>query len=341
MQRPIHLLLLGSVLLMSLLGCGSNAPEPTASPEQTATPLPVPTSTATPASPLAILVLPSDMASETYDLYQRTVYDLAQQAGYRFQVRNTLSEVDLEPTLKVVIAFPPDPGPGVAALAAAAPATRFLAINIPGVAVAGNVSVLANSVQTDVVAFMAGYIGAMITEDYRIGMVLPQGDPQAVRTLEAYSNGMAYFCGICRGYYYLPYDFPQSIEVPSEEDPANYGGYPVYLVQQRQVDFVYIHPALASPELLAYVGSLGAVQVGNAPQGAKPLYWAASMQSDVVGAIQAAWPGMVAGEAGREIQAPLALTEVDPTLLPPGKQAQAEEVLADLLAGRISLYSVP
>ena len=49
-----------------------------------------------------------------YDLYQSTVYDLAQQAGFRFQVRNTLSELDLEPALRVVIALPPDPGPGIA-----------------------------------------------------------------------------------------------------------------------------------------------------------------------------------------------------------------------------------
>jgi hypothetical protein len=277
-----------------------------------------------------------------YDLYQTTVYDLAQQAGFRFQVRNTLSELDLEPALRVVIALPLDPDPGIATLAAAAPQTQFLAINIPDIAPGGNISVLANTVQADVIAFMAGYIGAMITDDYRIGMIYPDGNADALRTLEAYANGKTYFCGICRPYYYLPYDFPQSIPIPVEEVPENYGGYAVYLVQQREVDFIYVYPDVATPELLTYIGSsAGAVQVGSAPQGSVPIYWAASLSSDTIGAIQAAWPSLIAGQGGQAVQSPLGLADVDPNLLPPGKQAQAEQVLAEVLAGRISIYSVP
>jgi len=340
-QRNLLLTVLCLTLLVAISGCRSNDPEPTPSPVPTETPVPVATPTATPSTPLAILVLPSDMDPETYDLYQRTVYDLAQASGYRFQLRNTLSESDLEPTLGIVIAFGPDPGPGIAVLASVAPQTQFLAINIPDVSAGGNVSVLARSIPTDTVAFMAGYIGAMITEDFHIGMVLPKDNPEALRALEAYTNGMAYFCGICRGYYYLPYTFPQWIEIPAEEDPASYGGYPVYLIQQRETDFIYLYPDIASPELLAYVGSLGAVQAGSAPQGGVPLYWAASLKSDLVGAMQEAWPNLVAGQGGQEIQAPLTFGDVDPTLLTPGKQLQAEQVLDDLLAGRISPYNVP
>jgi hypothetical protein len=276
-----------------------------------------------------------------YDLYQTTVYDLSQQAGFRFQVRNALSEVDLEPALRVVIALPPDPGPGIAALAATAPQTQFLAINIPGLNAGGNVSVLASDVQKDVIAFMAGYIGAMITDDYRIGMIYPEGNQEALSALNAYTNGKTYFCGICRPYYYLPYDFPQSIPIPETEPPENYGGYAVYLIQQREVDFIYVYPDIATPELLAYVGSSGAVQVGGALQGNLPLYWAASLSPDTIGAIRAAWPNLVAGQGGQVVQSPLTFTNTDPSLFSPGKQAQAEQVLSDLLAGRISPYSVP
>lgn len=276
-----------------------------------------------------------------YDLYQTTVYDLALQAGLRFQVRNTLSELDLEPALRVVIALPPEPGPGIVALAAAAPQTQFLAINISNITAGENVSVLANTVQTDVIAFMAGYIGAMITDDYHIGMVYPDGNAQALSALDAYTNGKAYFCGICQRYYYLPYDFPQSIPIPVEELRENYGGYAVYLIQQREVEFVFLYPDIATPELIAYVGSSGGVQVGAAAQGGTPLYWAASLSSDTIGAIQAAWPNLMAGQGGQAIQSPLTLADVDPNLLSPGKQAQAEQVLADILAGRISLHGIP
>lgn len=341
MQRILSLSLHGLILIAILAACGQSTPDATPSPIPTETLIPTATFTSTPSTPLAILVLPADMDQVTYDLYQTTVYDLAQQAGFRFQVRNTLSELDLEPSLRVVVALPPDPGPGITALAAAAPQTQFLAINIPDVATGGNISVLANTVQTDIIAFMAGYIGAMITDDYRIGMIYPDGNAEALSALDAYTNGKAYFCGICRPYYYLPYEFPQAIPIPDTEPPENYGGYAIYLIQQREVDFIYVYPDIATPELMAYIGNSGAVQVGSAPQSGIPLYWAGSMSPDIIGAIQAAWPNLIAGQGGQAIQSPLRLSDVDPNLLPPGKQAQAEQVLTELLAGRISTHGVP
>jgi len=341
-QRTFTLTLLSLIVVAILVACGQGAQDATPPPIPTATSIPTATFTATPSTPLAILVMPSDLDPAMYDLYQTTVYDLAQQAGFRFQVRNTLSELDLEPGLRVVVALPPDPGPGIAALAAAAPQAQFLAINIPGVTAGGNISVLANDVQTDIVAFMAGYIGSMITDDYRIGMIYPDGNAEALSALDAFTNGKTYFCGTCRPFYFLPYDFPQSIPVPADTPPENYGGYAVYLVQQREVDFIYVYPDLATPDFLAYIGSsAGAVQVGRSPQGSPPIYWAASLSPDVIGAIQAAWPNLVAGQGGQAVQSPLGLTDVDPSLLSPAKQAQAEQILADLLAGRISPHSIP
>jgi hypothetical protein len=340
-QRKLTLSLLSLVLIAILVACGRSAPDATPTPIPTDTPIPTPTFTATPSTPLAILVMPSDLDQALYDLYQRTVYDLTQQAGFRFQVRNTLSEADLEPGLRVVIALPPDPGPGIVTLAAAAPQTQFLAINIPGLTAGGNISVLANNVQNDIVAFMAGYIGAMITDDYRIGMIYPDENVDALNALDAFTNGKTYFCGTCRPYYYLNYDFPQSIPVPTTELPENYGGYAVYLIQQRKANFIYVYPDIATPELLAYIGSSGAVQVGGVLQGGVPLYWAASLSPDTIGAIQTAWPTLIAGQGGQAVQSPLTLTNVDPNLFSPGKQAQAEQVLADLLAGRISPHSIP
>lgn len=341
MQRTLSLALYSLILIALLVACGQSPPDVTPTPVPTDTAIPTPVFTATPSTPLAILVMPPDLDPAMYDLYQTTVYDLAQQAGFRFQVRNTLSELDLEPGLRVVIALPPDPGPGIAALAAAAPQAQFLAINIPGVTAGANISVLANNVQADIVAFMAGYIGAMITDDYRIGMIYSDGNAEALNALDAFTNGKTYFCGICRPYYYLPYEFPQSIPIPDTEPPENYGGYAVYLIQQREVEFIYVYPDIATPELLAYIGSSGAVQVGSAVQGNVPLYWAAGLSPDTIGAIQAAWPNLVNGQGGQSVQSPLTFTNVDPNLFGPGKQAQAEEVLADLLAGRISPYSVP
>jgi hypothetical protein len=346
-QRKLTLSLLSVILVAILAACGLGKAEATPTPVPTETPIPTATFTATPSTPLAILVMPADLDQNMYDLYQSTVYDLAQQAGFRFQVRNTLSESDLEPALRVVIALPPDPGPGIAALAAAAPQTQFLAINVPNLTAGGNVSVLTNNVPNDIVAFVAGYIGALITEDYRIGMIYPDGNADALNALDAYTNGKAYYCGICTMYHYYQdeygksIDFPQSIAIAADVPPENYGGYAVYLIQRRKVNFIYVYPDIATPDLLAYIGSSGAVQVGTTPQGGIPLYWAASVSPDIVGAIQGAWPNLIAGQGGQAVQSPLKLTDVDSSLLSPAKQAQAEQVLAGLLSGQISPHGVP
>jgi hypothetical protein len=347
-QRKLSLSLIGLILITLLVACAKATPESTPTPIPTDTPIPTATLVPTPSTPLAILVLPPDMDQTMYDLYQTTVYDLAQQGGFRFQVRNTLSELDLEPGLRVVVALPPDPGPGLAALAAAAPQTQFLAINIPGVVAGGNISVLDNTVQTDIVAFMAGYIGAMITDDYLIGMIYPEGNEEALSALDAYTNGKTYFCGTCQQFYYYQdefggfINFPQAYPIPSTETPDTYGYYALYLIQNRKVHFIFVYPEMATFDLLNYIGSSGGgVQMGVAPQGGIPLYWAASLSPDTISAIQAAWANLVAGQGGQSVQSPLRLSDVDPNLLPPGKQAQAEQVLAELLAGRISPHNIP
>ena len=51
---------------------------------------------------------------------------------------------------------------------------------------------------------------------------------------------------------------------------------------------------------------------------------------------QGAVEAILAGRGGLTFNPPFALTDIDPNLLTPGKQQLAEQVLADLLAGRIN-----
>jgi hypothetical protein len=333
------LILFPLLILTLLLGsCGTKeTPVPTATPTLT----PTITPTATPTIPLVILVLPADMDPTASNLYQTTVYDLAQAAGYRFQVRNTLTPADLEPSLKIVVVLPPDPG--TLALAAAAPQAQFLAVNIPGVAAGGNVSVIGSQSRPDLAGFIFGYISAMITAeyDYRIGMILPQGDPNAQIAFAAFKNGMTYYCGLCPKFYYYfdiygnALDYPQYVEIPVDEKESVYTAY-ANVLNEKKVAMAYVYPTLATPELLNYFGTLGMITIGDATPNPRPVYWVASLQPDIANAIQTAWPDLLAGRGGITVQPPFALADVDLNILTPGKQKLAEEVLTDLLNGRIS-----
>jgi hypothetical protein len=325
--------------MIALSACGGGGSAATATPLPTDTAIIAPTLTATATTPLAILVVPLDLDPDTSNLYQKTVYDLAQASGLRFQVRNTLTAADLEPGLQVVIVLPPDPG--IAALAAAAPQVQFLAINIPEVTAGGNISVLGNNTQPDVAGFLAGYTAAMITEDYRIGMMMPKDNASALTALNGFAAGMKYYCGTCRPLLFYPVTFPQYIEIGAEEDPTNYDAYADILMLQYKVQTIYVYPDIAIPELTNYIGTTGAYMIGTLSPDPRPAGWVMTIQPDVIKAIQNAWPGLVSGQGGVTVQSPLGLADVDPSILSPGKQRLVEQTLNELQAGRINTVANP
>jgi hypothetical protein len=319
-----------------VLGACTGKSEPVASPTPapTNTPVPLPSLTPTPTVPLAVLVLPADMDTQTSDLYQKTVYDLAQASGMRFQVRNTYTSTDIEPGLKVVIALPPDPG--IAALAAAAPDVQFLSINIDGITPGSNVSVLGSNIQSTIAAFLAGYTAAMLTDDYRIGMLMPKDNSDAIQSLNAFVDGRRFYCGLCRPFYYLPWDFPQFLEISSDEEKKNYNAYADILMQKYRVQTIFIHPGIYTQDLVTYIGTTGAYMIGTVSPEQIPAGWIMTIQPDSIRAIQSAWPSLLAGQGGQKIQSPLGLSDIDPSLLSPGKLRLVQQTLDNLQKGLIA-----
>ena len=340
MKKQFVLLLLITVLLIT--GCGntdeaevSATLSPTLAPAETAIPEVV--LTPTPAIPLAMLVLPADMDQETSDTYQALVYNLAQSSGMRFQVRNTLTVEDLEPSLRVVIVLPPDPG--LMALAPAAPQAQFLSVNIPDMVASGNLSVVADTDRPDIVAFISGYISAMITEDYRVGAMLTD-DAQGNMDKTAFTNGKEYYCGTCEAFIYPAWCrtapcYPQYIQVPVDEDPVTYNAYSDFLLIQREVETIFVDSLFTTPELLSYLSSNGILLIGDSSPTKKYGNWVVTVQPDPIQAIESAWGQLIAGTSGITIAAPLILTDVNSDHLPPGKEQKAQEVLNQLQAGQI------
>jgi hypothetical protein len=334
--RVKHFLFTIILVVVTLSACKGSASTTIAPPTTIPTDTPMPTATIipTPSTPLAILVLPADMDKPTSDLYQKTVYDMTQQSSFRFQVRNALVPADLaDPTLKVVIVLPPDPG--VASLAPTAPNVQFLAVNIPNLTAGGNLSVLAGDSQVELPAFLAGYVAAMISDEYHIGMIIPKDSADGQRAFNAFNNGMIYFCGLCRTFYVSSITYPTYVEVPADEDPKRYGGYANVLVNDRKVYALYVYPSLANADFLSYIGTQGVYLIGNSMPDVRPGGWVMSVRPDTIKAIQSAWPNLIAGKGGVNVQSPLGIADVDPTILTPGKLRLAQEVLDGLLAGRI------
>ena len=102
------------------------------------------------------------------------------------------------------------------------------------------------------------------------------------------------------------------------------------------MDTIYVYRDVATPDLLTYIGTTGTMSIADSSPSPRPASFIMAMQPDVIQAIQAAWPNLITGQGGGNVQSPLGLTDIDETLLTPGKQRLVEQVLQGLLDGSIT-----
>lgn len=338
-MKPV-LLLLACLLLTA---CGGRATPTPVLPTSTATPNPTASPTAT--MPLAILILPANMPQKDKDSYQTLVYDLTQANGMRWQVLNALTPADLAlvgPDLKVVIALPPDPG--LAALTAAAPDVQFLAVGIPDLPSASNLSSIgATGLPVDQQAFLAGYIAGMVAPEWKVGILSQKDTPGGDAAVTAFSNGFTYFCGSCRNPLFpQPAGiYPIIVRIPTDAKPGEYTAY-ADLLLRNVVKVAYVYPEVATPELLNYMGQTKMLLISQSLPGEDVRsHWIASIQPDIVSAIKAIFPELVAGQGGKIVPTPLFLADVNPDLLSAGKLRLAQDVLDGLQNGTIGTGVTP
>ncbi|RPI33977.1 MAG: hypothetical protein EHM70_04405 [Chloroflexota bacterium] len=334
--------------------CGSPQPTVMETPALTQSILPSPTRTIlatplppspTPLPPLAIFIASPQADTGLVSAVQPIIEKLVSENGFRFEVRPSLSPGEITPETRVVVALAPDPA--FAELAAAAPATRFLAIGSQGLQAGSNLSVIGQEAEIHGrEGFIAGYIAAMLTPDWRVGVISlsDRQDSQAART--GFMNGVVYFCGLCRPIrppYYDPQgnliDYPVYVELPAGAGAQEWQAAADYLLSQS-VEAVYVDSEAGGDELLVYLANAEVNIVGNdLPPESIGSHWLATVRQDYLAAVDLAWTRLMAGENGLSLTPSLTLTGVNEDIFSVGKMQLAEEVLSDLEAGYIDTGS--
>jgi hypothetical protein len=334
-QRKLVFILFYFLLLTSCAHPGSPLPV-----TEVPTFTPVPTASPTlPSTPLTILVLPADMPRAESDHYQTLVYDLARANGMRFQVRNMLTPDDLAfegPALKVVVVLPPDPG--LDALVAAAPTVQFLAVGIPALGTASNLSsVGAAGLPVDQQAFLAGYIAGMVAPEWKVGVLYQKDTTGGEAARDAFANGFYFYCGSCRNPNFPQPSgiYPVPVGIPTDAPESDYNGHADILIHNI-VKVAYVYPQIATPELLSYMAQNGMLLLSQTLPGEDiRSNWIASIQPDLTSAMQRIFPELVAGKGGQVAPTPLFLTDVNPDLLSDAKMRLVQDVLNGLQNGTI------
>jgi hypothetical protein len=145
----------------------------------------------------------------------------------------------------------------------------------------------------------------------------------------------------CKPLYFYSWTYPQYVEIPAEEEKSHYNAFADILILQYKIGTIYLHPDIATIDVENYIGTTGVYMIGTVTPEQRPAGWVMTIQPDIIKAIQNAWPGLVSGQGGVTVQSPLGLSDIDETILSPGKQRLVEQTLNDLQAGLISTGVTP
>lgn len=335
--RGIVICLFGLVLA----ACGSQAATTPAAveaetlPALTATvgPTDTPAPTATP-QPRAVLLAPAGADAQQVAALTELLGELAAQAGLDFQSLPALAPSELDPGLRVVVALAPDPG--LAGLTATAPQTTFLAVGIPGLPPADNLlSIDPAGARADQQGFLAGYLAAVVTPDWRVGVISAVDSPAGKAQRQGFLNGVLFYCGLCRPAYPPFVQYPLAGDLISSASEAEQIAIADTLIAQG-VTTIYVAPGSGSPALLEYLAGQGINLIGSAPPPAGLTeHWIASLSADWLTGVQQAWEQALEGQAVGAPQLSLVIDHVNENLLSVGRQRVVEQIRDELAAGWI------
>lgn len=334
----MRLAILAVLLSLSIQACarGDNVgPKLETSAAQPTDVLAVPTDTsqpsATPAPGRAVLVVPAGANPEQADAAAAEMEELSSQSGMEFQRVAGFSEISFNETIEIVTVLAPDPG--IAELAAEHPEVQFLGIGIPDLQTGNNLSSIgADGDRPDRQGFLAGYLAAVITDDWRIGVISPGDTTAGQASRLGFINGAVFYCGLCRPVYPPFVQYPQYVEIPAGSGPAERQTAADSLIANG-VKTIYVDPGASDDGLLSYLAQNGINIIGGiTPADGLNERWVGSIQSDLATALREIWPALVNDEGGKNIPIPIIISQRNEQLFSPGRQALVEKLLADLMA---------
>jgi hypothetical protein len=283
-----------------------------------------------------LFLRPADADPALADPIEEFLRQTAETNHLRWQVRPALpaNELPAETRLLTIL-----PGTGVdaasvTALVAAASQGQILVVGVPGLEPAPNLStVTLGNDRPDQLGFMAGFIAAMITPDYRTGMVGLTDDISAKAAYHGFLHGDTYYCGLCLQASPPFYDYPLYVEAAAGTDTTTWWGNGEFLVN-HQAQTVFVYPGAGDAAMLRQMADGGTRLIGTAsPSEELRPNWVASLRTDPLPVIINLIPQLLAGQGGQTVTVPLQIADVNEELLSPGRLRYANEVLADLLAG--------
>jgi hypothetical protein len=272
----------------------------------------------------------------------QSLQELIQKSEWEMEQKSTISMADLDASaaqLKAVVILPPDPG--VAEMAQKYPAVSFLTVGIPGLPELPNLYRAApdgNKPEWD--GFLAGYISAILTPEWRIGILTQSGSQEGANAADGFINGGVLYCGLCLTQYPPFTDYPHRLDMNAGLSQADWQITADQFIRDG-VRMAYVFPTLATPEVLLYLAQNGVALMGSVPPPNElQSVWVATIQTDLLGAMQKAWADLAAANPPGDYGTRPQIIPGGSGLLTEGKLALLNSVIDDLVYGVIEPLTV-
>jgi hypothetical protein len=336
MNKILRLLLIGILAGLLLAGCNqeNTTPNETVSVETPTLSVVTETPTATPSPSVVLLLAGPESDTAALAAAQAEVEQIALERGMLFEQRQMLSAESAPENLQLVIVLPP--ANDLVGLAAALPQTKFVALNVPGVTSGGNLVSVGGEAALDVQAFMAGYIAAVQSDDWRVGLIYV-GDEAGRSYQNAFLSGAIYFCGFCNPYFPPYYEYPVYYEVPVGTSVEGLQVAAEDLIA-KGVNTVHLAPGVQRDEIFRYLAERNVRFVGTeAPPAGLETNWIASVVASGEFDLRQVVNQALSGKAELESNASIQITF---TGLSEARVTHYNEVLKELVSGVIDPQGV-
>jgi hypothetical protein len=297
-----------------------------------------PTHTPSPAPPpLAILWAPPGADPELVAEAQRILSEVAVQQAWQVSQREGLTEADLQADGEVAVLVALPPLQDLGALISSSPSTRFVTLGPTNLEASPNLTTIgASGAPPDYLGFVAGYMAAVITEDWRVGTISVSDTAEGQAARQGFLIGAKYFCGLCQQLYPPYYDYPLYYEQVSSTSSDAWRAAADQLIGLA-VTTIYVAPGAGDQALLEYLAQSNIAIIGSvAPPEALQGNWVATIEADLVTALRDQLAPALRGESALSASLPVKISHVNGDLLSPGKLANVKETLSVLELGLIA-----
>ncbi len=293
--------------------------------------------TATNPAPTVVLIHNADTDPALLSEIQSTTSTLAGQGELAFASYEGLAPEILTPNVRVVVVV--GLGVDLNSLAPSNPEITFVSINNPETVPANNVFVIGDpSARQERHAFMAGYLTAVISSDYKVGGLF--SSETSADIVNAFVIGAEFFCGICRPSY-PPYNSFPYWDFLSPGSSVNGFQSIVDNLVLYGVEVLYLQGDLVSSELLSYLAEVGIKVVSDSPPDLARNNWVGTVEPNPSAVLSEIWEDILGDAEGVLIPAPVTLMDMEAGLVSEGRLRLFEEMAAALDAGLVSTQYVP